>query len=241
MTGKLFYPLAILLACPATVLGGGPPQLCLPIDGVTAGTVNECAGRIAEALGKRAVGKVVLRENDKQWYVLFHFNCEQVTLAELDQALKGSRFSIPRDKLRLFGHVMLEVKVDPAAEQKLLADFKEVKYLTIEESKRNEGVLFVTAVMPYPPRGPGTPRGSPPAPLARSDSERSPAIWPPGPRLLRGAGPAELRWASHDRREARWHTRGHSLEVLGVPRPGWCGRHGLGRETEVNRGSGGGA
>jgi hypothetical protein len=152
MRAKFSVSLAttIILMLPAPLLAGGPPRLCLPVDGVTAGTANDCAERIAGALGKRAEGKVVLRENDKQWYVLFHFNCEQVTLAELDQALKGSRFSIPRDKLRLFGHVMLEVKIDPAAEQKLLADLKQVKHLTIEESKRNDGVLYVTAVMPYP-------------------------------------------------------------------------------------------
>jgi hypothetical protein len=152
MCGKLFFSAATAAALmlPATLLAGGPPRLCLPIDGVTTGTVDECAGRIADALGKRAEGKVVLRENEKQWYVLFHFNAEQVTLAELDQALKGSKFSIPRDKLRLFGHVMLEIRVDEAAQPKLLADLKQVKHLTIEESKRDNGVLFVTAVMPYP-------------------------------------------------------------------------------------------
>ena len=90
--------------------GGGPPRLCLPVDGVTSATANQCADRIAQALGERAVGKVVVRENDKQWYVLFHYDAKRVTLAELDQALKGSAFSIPRDKLRLFGHVMLEIK-----------------------------------------------------------------------------------------------------------------------------------
>ena len=154
MCGKLFLSAATAAALmlPTPLLAGGPPRLCLPIDGVTASTANECADRIALALGKRAEGKVVLRENEKQWYVLFHFNAEQVTLAELDQALKGSRFSIPRDKLRLFGHVMLEFKMgdDAAAQAKLLADLKAVKHLTIEESKRDNGVLFVTAVMPYP-------------------------------------------------------------------------------------------
>jgi hypothetical protein len=152
MCARFSFSLAAsaVLMFQSTVLGGGPPRLCLPVDGVTAATASQCAERIAQALGDRLEGKVVVRENDKQWYVLFHYDARRVTLAELDQALNGSAFSIPRDKLRLFGHVMLEFKVDEAAEQKLLADLKKVKHLTIEESKRDNGMLLVTAVMPYP-------------------------------------------------------------------------------------------
>jgi hypothetical protein len=168
MCGKLFLSAATAAALmlPTPLLAGGPPRLCLPIDGVTESTVNECADRIALALGKRAEGKVVLRENEKQWYVLFHFNAEQVTLAELDQALKGSRFSIPRDKLRFFGHVMLEFKVDEATQPKLLADLKAVKHLTIEETKRDNGLLFVTAVTPYPAARARDPEGFASRPLS---------------------------------------------------------------------------
>jgi hypothetical protein len=153
MCAKITISLAAaVFLLPSTALAGGPPRLCLPVDGVTAATADDCAGRIANALGKRIEGKVVVRENEKQWYVLFHYDSKRVTLDELDRALQGSAFSIPRDKLRLFGHVMLEIKIDEdsAAVQNLLADLKKVKHLTIEESKRDGGMLIVTAVMPYP-------------------------------------------------------------------------------------------
>jgi hypothetical protein len=152
MCAKLSLSLAAsaVLMFQSTVLGGGPPRMCLPVDGVTAATANQCADRIAQALGDRLEGKVVVRENEKQWYVLFHYDAQRVTLDEFDRAFKGSAFSIPRDKLRFFGHVMLEVQVEEAAQQKLLNDFKQVKHLTIEKSKRDNGMLLVTAVMPYP-------------------------------------------------------------------------------------------
>ena len=141
---------AALLLSPAALLAGGPPRLCLPVSGVTAENAPACAKRLADALGDRVVGKVELRENDKQWYAMFQFNCERVTLTELDRALADSPFSVARDKLRLFGHVMLEVRIDEASEQKLLADLKAVKHLTIEKSERGKCTFFVTAVMPYP-------------------------------------------------------------------------------------------
>jgi hypothetical protein len=141
---------AALLLSPAALLAGGPPRLCLPVNGVTADNANVCAKRLADALGDRVVGKVELRENDKQWYAMFHFNCERVALAELDAALKGSPFSIARDNLRFFGHVMLEVRIDEASEQQLLSDLKAVKHLTVEKSERGKCTFFVTVVMPYP-------------------------------------------------------------------------------------------
>jgi hypothetical protein len=140
---------AALLLSPAPLLAGGPPRLCLPVNGVTAATADACGKRLADALGERA-GKVELRESGKQWYATFHFNCEQVTLGELDAALKGSPFSIPRDNLRLFGHVVLEVKIGEAPVPQLLSDLKAVKHLAVEESRRDKGVLYVTVAMPYP-------------------------------------------------------------------------------------------
>ena len=139
---------AVLLLLPAPLLAGGLPLLCVPVDGVTADNADAFAKRLADALGKRAE-KCEMRENDKQWYAMFRFNCEHVTLNELDAALKDSPFSIPRDKLRLFGHVMLEVDIADGATQKLLTDLKAIKLVTVEESKREKGTLLVTVVMPY--------------------------------------------------------------------------------------------
>lgn len=152
MCGKLTLSVvaAALWMSPAPLLAGGLPRLCLPVSGVTADNANECAKRIAKVTGIKAE-KVELRENNQQWYALFSVNCEQVTLSVLDTALKGSPFSIPRDNLRLFGQVVLEVEIGTAAEQKLLTDLKAVKYLSVGESQRDKGVLLLTVVMPFPP------------------------------------------------------------------------------------------
>jgi hypothetical protein len=139
---------AILLLSPAPLLAGGLPRLCLPVDGVTTENAKDCAKLLADALGKQTEQFEVL-QNDKQWYATFRYNREPVTLSELDAALKGSPFSIPREKLHLFGHVMLEVEIGEVAEQKLLTDLKAVKHLKFEESKRDKGTLFVIVVMPY--------------------------------------------------------------------------------------------
>ena len=140
----------VLLLSPTPLLAGGLPRVCLPVDGVSADSADACAKLIRDALGGKAE-KVELRENDKQWYALFSANAAEISLDTLDTALKGSRFSIPRDNLRLFGQVVLEVEIGAASEQKLLADLKAVKHFTVEGSKRDKGMLFVTAVAPYPP------------------------------------------------------------------------------------------
>jgi hypothetical protein len=151
MTAKytLTAAAAVLLLVPATLRAGGLPRLCLPVDGVTADNAGACARRLADALGSRAE-KVELRENTKQWYAMFQFNGEPVTLGELDVGLKGSPFTIPREHLRLFGHVMLEVQIGESSVPKLLADLKAVKHLTVSESKREGSVQYVTVAMPYP-------------------------------------------------------------------------------------------
>ena len=86
-----------------------------------------------------------------EWYVLFSLNGDQLALDKLDAAFKGSPFSIPRDNLRLFGEVVLEVEIDEARAPKLLTDLKTVRHFKVEETKRDKGTLLVTAVTLYPP------------------------------------------------------------------------------------------
>jgi hypothetical protein len=139
--------IAALLLSAAPLLAGGLPRLCLPVDGVTAGNSADCAKRVAGALGDRAE-QIEMLQNDKQWYVLAAINGDQADLGKLDAAFKGSPFSIPRDRLRLFGPMTLEVQIDESATAKFLADLKAVKHLRIEESKRDRGTLFVTVTTP---------------------------------------------------------------------------------------------
>jgi hypothetical protein len=140
---------AVLFLLPTHAWAGGPPLLCLPIDGATADNADACAQRVAAALGE-GVDRAAMRQNDGQWYLTFHFNRDRVRLSEIDAALKGSPFSVARDKLRLFGDVILEVDVQGAAADKLLADLKTQKHVVVSESKREDGKLLVTLTLPAP-------------------------------------------------------------------------------------------
>jgi len=150
-TFSMAVALFVLLFVPVHLLAGGPPRLCLPVDGVTTENADACAKRVAAALGKEVIN-VDMRQNEGQWYLMFHFHRDRVRLADIDVALKGSPFSVARDKLRLFGDVMLEVDLRKAAADKLLADLKALKHVSVSESKREEGVLLVTLAMPQPAR-----------------------------------------------------------------------------------------
>lgn len=141
----------ILFLLPIQAIAGGPPLLCLPIDGATAENADVCAKRIAAALGNE-VERAAMRQNDGQWYLTFHFNRERVRLSEIDAALKGSPFSVPRDKLRLFGDVILEVDLRDASADKLLADLRALRFVTASESKREGDKLLVTLTLPAPSR-----------------------------------------------------------------------------------------
>jgi hypothetical protein len=178
-----------LLLSPAPLVAGGLPRVCLPVDGVTADNAKACAKLIADALPGRAE-RVEQRENGKQWYALFSLNAGELDLVKLEAALKAGRFTIPRDKLRPFGEVVLEVEVGAAADAKVLADLKAIKNLTVTQSNRAGGVQVVTAVVPFPPH---TGRevddfGKEPFEKLRFGVERSdfaPQIVPPaGPRDL---------------------------------------------------------
>jgi len=139
----------VLLLIPVHLLAGGPPRLCLPIDGATAENAQACAKRVADALGKEVMS-ASLRQNDGQWYLMFNFNRDRVRLADIDAALQGSPCSVPRDKLRLFGDVILEVDLGKASADRMLADLKGVQHVSVSQSKLEDGVLLVTLIMPGP-------------------------------------------------------------------------------------------
>ena len=144
-----------LLLFPATLLAGGPPWLCLPLDGVTANSAQACGKQLTAALdnklwefdeGDRAVH---VRAHDKQWYLTFPMG-KDVSLAEVEAALKGSGYTIPRDRLRLFGHVILEIDAGKAPAKELLAGLAALEYVSVERSAATGSRLLVTVDMPYP-------------------------------------------------------------------------------------------
>jgi hypothetical protein len=136
-------------------LAGGPPMLCLPIDGITAVNVDAFTTLLATRLDSKLFpqeGKfrrLEVREFSDQWYVTFYFR-EDVTLGEVERALKGSSFSIPRDRLRFFGHVVLEIDAGTTAPKDLAAAMDAIEYVSIGELEVKPNRLLLTIDMPYP-------------------------------------------------------------------------------------------
>jgi hypothetical protein len=92
---------------------------------------------------------VQLQLHANQYYLTF-FMGEDVRLADVETALRGSGYFIPRDKLRLFGHVVLEIEAPAAESEKLLAALDGLDRVSVAESESQGDNLLVTVDMPYP-------------------------------------------------------------------------------------------
>jgi hypothetical protein len=161
---KLTFAVLLVLSLPAAVFAGGPPWLCLPIDGVTEKTAPACAELLSTKLqdklwkdGGELSVKVVAYEG--QWYATFSMGTE-VTLGEVEAALKGSKLSVAKGNLRLFGHVILEIDPQQAMAKDLVAKLDEINEVSIEATSSKEGKLLVTIDMPYPVHDSGKERGA---------------------------------------------------------------------------------
>jgi hypothetical protein len=147
---------AVAAAClliAAQAMAGGPPRLCIPIDGVTPGNAELCAKRLDTALGTRVwryAGRPELqvRQSGEQWYAVFHLD-QDVALSEIEAALKGSEFSVPRDRLRLFGHVTLVIEGRQLPEG-LTTDLTALEHVRFGASKQEQRSVLATVDMPYP-------------------------------------------------------------------------------------------
>src|SRR5688500_15575268 len=146
---------AMLGLIPGQLLAGGPPRLCLPIDGVTAENADECADRLAEALKDKLWSHpgppsgVQIHRDEKQPYLSCYLE-QPVALSDVEAALQGRDFSIPKNKLRLFGHVELQIDPREAAADKLIADLARMNHVSVAKSNSDQGRLLVTVDMPYP-------------------------------------------------------------------------------------------
>jgi hypothetical protein len=152
---SLFVAGALVASLQLTALAGGPPWVSVPIDGVNAKNSQACAEKIGAALkdkifpGSEAYSGVNIGEHNGQHYAMFHMQ-KDVTLSDVEAALRGTSFTIPRDKIRLFGHTVLEVQADEAQGKKLLADLESLNPVWVAESNQADKKLRVTLEMPYP-------------------------------------------------------------------------------------------
>jgi hypothetical protein len=146
---------ALSLLAPARLIAGGPPWLCLPVDGVTADNAKECADLLGAKLKHKMPPHsgwdrgVELRKHADQYYMSFYMG-EDVGLREVEATLKGSRFSIPCDRLRFFGHLILEIDARKATDKELLAALDALDYVSVAKSQSKDDLLLVTVDMPYP-------------------------------------------------------------------------------------------
>jgi hypothetical protein len=137
------------------LLAGGPPMLCLPIDGVTAENADECAKLFADGLESKLFppeGRfrpLELREFANQWYLTFYIR-DDVTLSEVESALEHSNFSIPRDRLHFFGHVVLEIDASATVPKEVAAGLDAIAFVSVGESEAKANCLLLTVDMPYP-------------------------------------------------------------------------------------------
>jgi hypothetical protein len=132
---------------------GGPPLLCLPVDGVTEANTAECTARLAKGLGdtlwtRTPPAATRLEKHDGQWYALLYLSGQRdVKLSDIDDALKGSDFSVPRGVLHFVGQVQLEVDLPVSAQEAVLKDLSAIDRVEVEQVSRTPKGMLVTLVL----------------------------------------------------------------------------------------------
>jgi hypothetical protein len=155
------HRLSLLIATIASLflssplMAGGPPLLRLPIDGVTSKGAQECIKRLDAELGNKiwrgdnqSQGVRIVSTSGQQ-YLSFYMQSD-IRLSDLNAALKGTACSIPSERIRFFGHLMLEIDASPSSHKALVAGLEALPQLVVEESMSKGQLLVVTVAMPYP-------------------------------------------------------------------------------------------
>ncbi len=159
MTRLMLTPFVAVALCLTTVelMAGGPPRLCLPVDGVTLENAADCAKLLKVKLGDQIVSSrnfsgVQVMPKSEQSYIVLYLDLrkrgDSLSLADIDAAFSGSKFSVPRDKICLFGQVTVELACDEAP-QKLLDQLASRKNIKVVSSKQVKDRHFVTLSIPF--------------------------------------------------------------------------------------------
>lgn len=144
----------LFLLVPTQLMAGGAPRVFLPLKGATAENAEACAKQLTERLKDKVwphadVPGVQVTQNNQQWFLSFQFNTD-VTLSEIDAALKGTKCSVSREALHIFGHVTLEIDPREASQKDLLAGLEALDHVSVQGAKSEKDLLMVTLDMPYP-------------------------------------------------------------------------------------------
>lgn len=151
----LAFALTIVLASHAHA--GGPPRLNLPLAGVDEASASACKDLLSAKL-KNANWKgdaaqwngVNVFQRGDQWYLGFYMK-DDVSLADVEAALKGSTFAVDREHMRLFGHVTLVIKTDAGNDKAIETAIASIPQASVVKTERKDGDLLATIAMPYPP------------------------------------------------------------------------------------------
>jgi hypothetical protein len=151
----LLAVLALSLVSPSPLIAGGPPWLCLPIAGVTPDDAEACTTLIEAKLQDKlwshlkARGGAKIHHDGNQPYLTCYMK-QDISLGDIETALRGSEFSIPRDKIRMFGHVVLDVDTKKSTSKEIVTALDAMEYVGIVETEDYKGRLLITVELPYP-------------------------------------------------------------------------------------------
>jgi hypothetical protein len=144
----------LLVLVPVPLLAGGPARLCLPIAGLTEENTGACADLLRTGLQKKLLpdaprDRIAFQHHHGQGYALLSLNWNvEVRLSDVEAALAGSPFSVPRDRLRLFGPVQLHLQADRTAQPGILDDLKQWKHAELQDSQQTDEQLVITMLLP---------------------------------------------------------------------------------------------
>src|SRR5262245_35222638 len=145
---SLVVAAALLLALPTRLVAGGPPWLAVPIDGLKSENTKTITDLLTAKLKVKLYPPEVFRgvailENERQPYATL-FIKEDIALRDIESALKGSGVSVPRDRMHLFGHVILEIDPKTASPNELLSALEKIDHVSVAKSENTDGRLLVT-------------------------------------------------------------------------------------------------
>jgi hypothetical protein len=145
----------LFLLLPTRLLAGGPPWLTVPIDGLNADNTKAVTEQLSAKLKDKLYppdvfrGVAILQNRDQSYATLYMK--EDVRLHDIETALKGTGVSVPRNRLHLFGHAILEIDSGDRSAKQLLAALEALDHVSVAKSETKDGLLLVTVDMPYPP------------------------------------------------------------------------------------------
>ena len=141
--------LALQLSVIGCVLAGGPAILHLPLEGVTAENSDQCTKLFEKKFGNILTnwksGDVKMIKDGNTNLVQLRPERGEISLSEVEHALKGSPFSIKREQLEFIS--VMQIRIENIADyEKVIRPLETLdgKKLQSHTVKGEDGNLFIT-------------------------------------------------------------------------------------------------